>query len=345
MILNAIAFVLLSLSASAEASSFSQRELGILKFPASPRVVHQFPNPTWLENIAVRSNGDILATQTVYTPTLYQISNPESASPETSILHNFTTGPLLGITEVKHDVFLFVEVEYTEIAVPVPKTAKVWKIDFNTKKGQPRISNIANTTEISFPNGITTLPGTESILITDSLKGLIWRFDLDTRKASVVLDYPELKPAQNSKLNYTIGVNGVHIFQNYAYWTDSLVATIYRIKIDLKTGEALPGASVEKIASADKDFLDDFIIDSQGGLYSASSDGTVIYAPRGADKMTVVAGSPGSLTYSGPTAFAFGRDHEGKQNDSVMYITTNGGLVSPINGTMTEGGKIIAVYA
>ena len=68
--------------------------------------VWQFPNGTWVENLAVRSNGQILATL-LSIPELYQVDPIGGQHPQ--LIHRFpmVTG-LTGITEVEKDVFVVI---------------------------------------------------------------------------------------------------------------------------------------------------------------------------------------------------------------------------------------------
>jgi hypothetical protein len=70
------------------------------------RDVWQFPNGTFVENLAVRSNGQILATL-LSVPELYQVDPIGGRHPQ--LIHRFpmVTG-LTGITEVEKDVFVVI---------------------------------------------------------------------------------------------------------------------------------------------------------------------------------------------------------------------------------------------
>jgi hypothetical protein len=64
----------------------------------------------------------------------------------------------------------------------------------------------------------------------------------------------------------------------------------------------------------------------------------VLVKPNG--ETEVLAGDPQSSVLPGPTSAAFGRT----VNDAnTIYVTTSGALFAPINGTYTEGAKVVAV--
>lgn len=69
------------------------------------RDVWQFSDPTWVENVAVRSNGHLLVT-VASRPDLYQI-DPTGGAP--LLVHTFPQYiSLLGIAEIESDVFAVV---------------------------------------------------------------------------------------------------------------------------------------------------------------------------------------------------------------------------------------------
>jgi hypothetical protein len=58
------------------------------------------------------------------------------------------------------------------------------------------------------------------------------------------------------------------------------------------------------------------------------------------DKVVTVDGFQYQLTVAGDTACHFGR----RQTDrKTLYVVTDGGLADPVNGTVVEGGKAIAL--
>jgi hypothetical protein len=55
---------------------------------------------------------------------------------------------------------------------------------------------------------------------------------------------------------------------------------------------------------------------------------------------TLVAGNPYSTILAGVTAGAFGRL---SSDCNILYLTTNGGLAIPVNGSIITGGKIASI--
>lgn len=87
-------------------------------------LIHQFPDPTWVENIAVRKNGHLLVT-IVISPELYLIDPLTSSLDPTSnktatLIHSFAPSfaAVLGITETQPDQF-YVVVGNLSLAPPL----------------------------------------------------------------------------------------------------------------------------------------------------------------------------------------------------------------------------------
>lgn len=89
--------------------------------------VWTFENETWIENLAVRQNGEVLCTS-INRAALYLV-NP-FAHTET-LVHQFEpTDGLLGISEVQNDVFVVASANISlATSTSYPGSAKMWKID------------------------------------------------------------------------------------------------------------------------------------------------------------------------------------------------------------------------
>ncbi|KAF2023868.1 hypothetical protein EK21DRAFT_50622, partial [Setomelanomma holmii] len=306
--------------------------------------------PTWLENIAVRANGDLLVTQLAPEPVLYTVKKPASSNAALEAVYQWNepnVTKLLGITETNPDTFAIIAGNATANAKGYPGTFSVWEAKFTASKtSSPVVRKIANIPEAKFLNGVVPLPEhPEILLIADSQFGRLFRLDTRTGTSEIVADRPELKPypeRQNKTVGF--GINGVGIRDDYLYFSNSNLVTIFRIPITRDGYIARHGeAQVEVYAdlSVATIFVDDFTFFDDGTLWAVSNDGSTIVAvsPDGT-KIQSVAGSIDQLTIAGGTAGAFGRT---KQDRHVLYVSTAGGLDAPVNGTVTEPGKVVAV--
>jgi len=86
-----------------------------------------FPNETWIENLAVRANGNVLCTS-LNRAAIYQV-DPFKHIAET--LHQFAnTDGCLGIAETASDVFVVVTANVSlKTNTAWPGSAKIWRVD------------------------------------------------------------------------------------------------------------------------------------------------------------------------------------------------------------------------
>jgi hypothetical protein len=134
---------------------------------------------------------------------------------------------------------------------------------------------------------------------------------------------------------HPVGINGIKIRNDNLFFTNKFQFTFNRIPIRTNGSAVRPAQVV-----VENGLCDDFIFDTMGNAFvTTNADNTLqMITPEGA--VTVVVGNLNSTQLVGPTAVQFGRTHQDK---STLYITTNGGISGPVNGTFTEGGEVVAV--
>ncbi|KAI0440624.1 hypothetical protein F4803DRAFT_552910 [Xylaria telfairii] len=290
---------------------------------------------TWLENIAIRANGDLLTTMLTPTASLYTLKQPYSATREFSLLHTFenATG-LLGITEISNDNFAVLSTELDNTSNPVPGSSTIWGVSFERDEFSTR--QIASIPDVLLPNGITSIPNSSVVLLADSIGGTVTRCDTLTGICEVVLERTETKSV-SSALN-PLGINGLHYRNGYIYWSNSNLVSIFRMRVD-KQGYPVPNAKVETIGTVDALLIDDFAEDYAGRFYVATGGNNTIVELRQNGSSEVMAGSLTELTVAGCTAAAFGRTVHDR---TTLYVVTNGAIRAPVNGAI-EPGKIVAL--
>lgn len=86
-----------------------------------------FPNETWIENLAVRANGNVLCTS-LNRAAIYQV-DPFKHVAET--LHQFaSTDGCLGIVETGSNIFVVVTANVSlRTNTAWPGSAKIWRVD------------------------------------------------------------------------------------------------------------------------------------------------------------------------------------------------------------------------
>ncbi|KAI1383736.1 uncharacterized protein F4822DRAFT_49123 [Hypoxylon trugodes] len=296
----------------------------------------------FVENIAVSGSGDLVVTLFHPTASVYAVEKPLSDSPIMSLLHTFQdANGTTGIVEINPGIFVVATAFYQGLATPVANTTSFWELQWGGKGLPATVRRIDHAPKASLVNGITSIPGLKSaVLAVDGALGLIYRVNVITGVNQVVLDATELKPVPGSQLG--LGANGIKIRDGYVYWSNTDAVSIYRTLIDSK-GYPIRGAKVEKVVTIEgASGVDDFNFDRQGNIWAATNlDNTVVtIKPDG--RREVVVGSPTELTVAGDTAVAFGRTAADKD---IVYVTTCGAVASPVNGTITEPGKIVAIDA
>jgi hypothetical protein len=281
--------------------------------PPPSEVIYQFPdNTTWIENIAVRSNGELLLN-VFSTGTLYSL-DPATRTP--TIVHNFGAASLFGITEVTPDVFAVVA------------STTVWKVDFN--QSPPVVSSVATITGTSFLNGITQIPGTSIVFIADSIAGVVYKLNIDDQSFSAAFQYPEMSDPSTGG-SFSVGVNGVLVHDGYLYWSNSNGEALYRVRID-EAGEAAESTVVELVADV-MALADDFDFDDAGNLWVTTTSDNLLLMISPEGSVVTAVGGDGVDTVAGGTSCAFGR----RADDTwMLYVVTNTGKVVAVN-TAVDG--------
>lgn len=303
------------------------------------RTIYEFPNETWIENIAVRSNGNLLLNL-LSTPSLYEL-NPLHPDPGSAkLLHTFplTTG-LAGIAEIQPDVFAVLAGNWSlETFSTTPGSWSVWKVDFrHSTKNYPSVTKIVDLTKASFPNGMTILaPGSQYLLIADSVLGVVWRLNYLTSRYETILESPLMQPPPGP---IVLGINGIHVFNSFAYFTNSFQGLFARVPVSLYGRDAGSATGIYEVISNNGPG-DDFAFDKDGNAYITQDPGDALQLVTQAGKLTVLAGNVNSTIVEGDTAAAFGRT---KRDENLLYVVTNGGIAGAVPGTQITGGKVIAV--
>lgn len=305
--------------------------------PLPAWTVHQYPNPFWIENIAIRPNGNLLVTS-LSSHQLFQIDLNEVDS--STLVYTFPhVSAVSGITELIEDVYIVAAGNFSNHR-GIQGTWSFWKVDFTSKSGSPSIQKVLDAPHAVLPNGLTKL-ASDTAVVADSGMNSSWALNVSSLQYELAIKVPQMTPPAGSQLDE--GINGLHIHQQHLYWTNSEADTLYRIQVDRKSGRAVRNAKVETVVNATT-FIDDFAFDQHGRAWVATDAGnTLIVVPNTDNENSTywtVDGSATSTLMEGSTSCAFGR---GRDDRHILYVTTNGGLTAPINGTALEGGKIVAV--
>ncbi|KAF7558283.1 hypothetical protein G7Z17_g62 [Cylindrodendrum hubeiense] len=296
-------------------------------------VVTQFPEGTWIENLAVRSNGNLLLTSLLPNASVYEVSNPTHESPAVS--RRFTidsVSSLLGITETTPDVFAIIGGNFSATAGGIKGSYGVWKADFS-KKGHVKPELVTHIPEALLLNGATTVPQNQNlVLIADSELGLVWRVDIRTGRYSVAANVTEMG-SEGSAVAFSIGINGLHIHDDYLWWTNKYLLSVFKVKFT-DQGVIAKGATVETVSELSVTALDDFTFGpgNKDIAWVCTNSGNTVLALKPNGKSIVVAGGTDSDEVAVSTAAKFGRT---SQDNRILYVTTGAGV--------STSGKVQAI--
>ncbi|KAK3301789.1 uncharacterized protein B0T15DRAFT_441941 [Chaetomium strumarium] len=247
-----------------------------------------------IENVAVRPNGQILATN-MNSATLYSI-DPVAKTSSTALSVSGATG-LSGIGEYQPDVF----------AVIGGKS--VFKIDFTTQP--PKSTLIKTISEASNLNGLAVFTNT-SVLVADAGKGAVYKLDVSTGEYAVVLQDPTMAPSGG----IPFGIDGIKYRDGVVWYTNIFKNSFHRVAVDPATAKAT-GA----VATLWTNLMgDDLCFGPNGKIYVATNgrNSLVEVDPAAASPRPT---SVGSVT--GSTSCAFGRT---ERDANVAYVGAGQGV-------------------
>ncbi|QIW98631.1 hypothetical protein AMS68_004149 [Peltaster fructicola] len=315
---------------------------------AQTHLVYEYPQAVgWLENIAVRSNGELLMTS-LGVPGSLNVLNPLASSPTPKQITGFEYTDTLGIVETDPDVFHVIAANFSLETVSIqPGTNTIWRVDFS-KDNHPTPEKVATLKDAVFLNGLTAF-NNSILLAADSALGVVWATDLKTGDSWIAADDPLMKPVQGQ--SYVEGINGLHFRPSKQKhkelcFTNSQQYIFGCIEFD-SNAEARGAARLAGRPQSEKGFADinwdDFAFDKHGTAFAATEKGNSVQAVTSDGRAFVVAGDLNSTLIATPAATAFGRT---AQDSGVLYAVTAGGLAFPviINGTKNRtGAQVVAI--
>ncbi|KAL7812680.1 hypothetical protein V8C44DRAFT_328966 [Trichoderma aethiopicum] len=329
-----------------------------LALPSTPPLrpvstLFEFPKPSYIENLAVRSNGQILISD--LSTSQLTLFDPSALGPKEPVfVHDFTESlGLAGIAEYQPDVFAVItgNVSLTSDDVQSAGTWIVWSVDLrgvdvSSRHGQagltlpPVVKKIAHVKPADFLNGISVLSEKDqTLLVGDVNGGVIWRLDIKTGHYEVVINntYTQLYPATPFSAS---GVDGVHVRDGFVYFTNFGNGTFNKMPIH---SDGTPAGPVTTIARNEGLFheYDDFTFDCDGNAFVVTGGAnTIEMISADGKRQVVIAGSLNQTAIAEPTSCAFGR---GLHDKNILYVVTAGGMETPVNGNIVIGGQLVAV--
>lgn len=204
----------------------------------------------------------------------------------------------------------------------------------------PQVTKVTDMPDAKFPNGMGTLSKHDGlVLIGDISAGVIYRLDIHSAQYEVVVANILTSTAYSSYFRADVGVNGLHVHDDNLYVANTGRGTFGRVPIHK---DGTPAGEVVVISQTlnSSDYLDDFTIGRHGNAYLVTGGGNSIEEVTSSGKQVIVAGSLNSTVIAEPTSAAFGR---GSSDAHVLYVTTAGGIATPVDGTTIIGGQLLAI--
>ncbi|KAM0474231.1 hypothetical protein ACHAP7_007918 [Fusarium lateritium] len=284
------------------------------------REMVQLPN-VWIENVALRSNGDLLLTPFTENK-IYTLNTSQSPLKPHAVVEIDGVNALSGIAEVGHDVFAVTGGVF-EAGSYRDNTTNLSVVKFSGK--DVSVHTVFEKSKHGAINGIVALPHHRHIILAaDSARGEVLRIDTTTGHIEVAIKDDQLAVIAGGP--FPAGVNGIKIFKNHLYFTNSARQSFGRVKIDKmgnKIGEIQTIAKLEGSQYAP----DDFAVDKHGNAYVVFwQDRVIKITPQG--KQTVIV--DGLL--AGPTSAVFSKDYK------TLYVVTSGQ-----NDAKVSGGQVVEI--
>ncbi|KAK0704452.1 hypothetical protein B0H67DRAFT_591455 [Lasiosphaeris hirsuta] len=245
-----------------------------------------------LENIAVRPNGQILATN-MNSNNLYAV-DPEKKTSSTAIQVTGASG-LSGIGEYAPDVFAVIGGK------------GIYKVDFTG--AAPKSSLIKTISDANNLNGLAVLDNS-TLLVADAGKGSVYRFDVATGAYSEALKDATMAPSGG----IPFGIDGIKVKDGVVWYTNIFKNSLHKVAIDPATAKAT-GAVTTLWTNL---MGDDLCFGPNGKLYVATNGKNSLVEVDPANPKPVQVGS-----VTGSTSCAFGRTDKDK---NVAYVSAGAGV-------------------
>ena len=273
----------------AAAARFGPRQAS----PASPVQVAKLAS---LENVAVRSNGQILATN-MNSPNLYAV-DPVAKTTSTAVAITGAAG-LSGIGEVAPDVFVVIGGK--------PEGTAVHKVDFTG--GTPKATLIKTLPDAKNMNGLAVF-NNDTVLLGDAAKGTIFKLTVSTGDYSVAITDPTMAPSGG----IPFGIDGLKYKDGVVWYTNIFKNSFHKVSVDATAKATGPVTTLWTNLMGD-----DLCFGNNGKIYLTTNSGAneVVEVDPAVGKPNVVA------KLSAPTACAAGRTDKDKD---VIYVTNGQGV-------------------
>ncbi len=249
--------------------------------------VAQFPVNTFLENLAIASDGSIFITNHEVGEVVKLGINGELS------IYAKLEGKVTGIALISEDRLI----------------VNGWDsegIPFVAILQDGSLESFQTIPDGMFPNGITRLDS-NTFLMADSYRGVIWSVDVEKLSVEIWLEHPLL--ARDDSSSSFPAVNGLKIFDHVLYASNTQRMLMLRIPLNTNLQPLEPEIYLENTN------IDDFAFDLEGNLYGATHVYNSVIRIDKNKQTTIIA------HVTGCTAVAF--------YGTGLYVVNNGGMFLP----------------
>lgn len=333
-----------SATAASRAASRSSHQLDPV------HTIYEFPYDTYVENLAVRPNGQILVTSLSF-PQLWLV-DPHLPG-QVFVVHEFSEAlGLSGIVEYQPDVFAICMGNYS-IATDDPGagTWAIWSIDLgsinitsNTSvaTNPPTVSQIVAIPEATTLNGLSVLSSTEKqhLIAGDVRSGVVYSVDIDTGDHAVVINNTYTNAGSAYAFGDT-GTDGIQIRNgNVLYFSNFGQGNLVKVLLNITDGTPIGDFETVATTLTPEDQWDDFTFDCDGNVWIAAGWANTVEKISQNGNVETMAGNLNSTAIAEPTSVKFGRRED---DANVLYVTTAGGEVTPVDGDVVIGGQVVGI--
>ncbi|KAH7390526.1 hypothetical protein BKA66DRAFT_439834 [Pyrenochaeta sp. MPI-SDFR-AT-0127] len=263
----------------------------------------------WIECLAVRSNGAILANR-LDVPELWTVDPVTKTTSKVISLPNALG--LTGIAEISPDIFAVVAGNFSTTNFSIGNGSwSVWKVDLSGET--PKQTLLAAVPEAGFLLGATAFDN-DTAFIADAGNGALYRINMTTGDYSIVLQDVSMKAPAGSFISE--GIHGVRYSPQLGtvFFTNTFGSTFNKFSVDKTTGKAT--SAVTTITSSIDTPEDLVVVEGAAFIMSLNGGGIFKVTPDGksAKIIDVVSGS----------TVAFGR---GVTDTKTLYYATSSGSV------------------
>lgn len=297
---------------------------------APTQQIFEFPDNTFIENIHLRPNGHLLLS--TLSSDMLLTFDPASAKPSPKAVANLTgcTG-LTGMATVGLNTFAVSCGVHAKFSFD-NNTMRVFVVQIPDNSDSGVVLENISVPGTEVLNGMASLPFKPYIVLSpDSIGGRIFRVNTVTREVDVAFEDPLLGYGNDTVV--AVGANGLKIFNDYLYFTNSGLGFFARVKIDRDGNRSGDIEIIARLSVSATQAYDDFAFDYYGNAYVALHSYAVVKITPDGTQTIFAGGTDSSSLIKQPTSAAMSLD--GKS----IFVSTGG---TTINGTV-YGGQVIRI--